>query len=305
MEFFLEGVAGELDDFHAVTEGGGHGVDHVSGGDEEDAGEVEGDVEVMVGEAVVLLGIEDFEEGGGGVAAEVHADFVDFIEHEDGVAGGGLAEVLDDASGHGADVGAAVAADFRLVAHAAEGHADEFAAEGAGDGLAEGGFADPGGADEAEDGAFHLLFEFEDGEVFEDAFFDFLEVVMVLVEDLAGAGEVELVFGANGPGEVGEHFDVGSNDAVFGGHGGDGGEAFLFLACDGFDLLGHAGGGDALVEFVEVALLLVVFAEFLADGFELFAEEEFALIAGEGLADLVLDFDAHLEEFGFAVEDGE
>ena len=55
--------------------------------------------------------------------------------------------------GLGADVGAAVAADLGLVAHAAEGDADELAAEGAGDRLAERRLADAGRADEGEDGA--------------------------------------------------------------------------------------------------------------------------------------------------------
>ena len=60
---FLLGVALEWDDLHAVAEGVGDGIEHVGGGDEEDLGEVKRDVEVVVAEGGVLLGVEDFEEG--------------------------------------------------------------------------------------------------------------------------------------------------------------------------------------------------------------------------------------------------
>src|ERR1019366_3819338 len=126
---FLFGVAFERDDFHAVAQGVGHGVEDVGGGDEEDLGEVKGNVEVVVAVGGILFGVEDFEEGAGGVAAEIAAQLIDFVEHEDGVVGTGTAEGLDDLSGQGADVGAAVAADFGLVVHSAHGDTGEFAAQ--------------------------------------------------------------------------------------------------------------------------------------------------------------------------------
>ena len=85
LEFFVDGVAGEFDDLEAVAEGGVDGFEPVGGADEEDAGEVEGEFDEMVGERAVLLGVEDFEEGGGGVAGEVHerlaGQVVDVEEH--------------------------------------------------------------------------------------------------------------------------------------------------------------------------------------------------------------------------------
>src|SRR5207237_8375771 len=124
------GVAGDFDDFHAVAQGGWHGVQVVGGGDKDDLGEVEGYVEVVVHEGVVLAGVEHFEQGAGGVPAEVGADLGDFVEHQGGVAGAGPPQFLDDASGHGADIRAAMSADFGFVVHAAEAEADEPAAEG-------------------------------------------------------------------------------------------------------------------------------------------------------------------------------
>jgi len=55
------------------------------GTDEHDLGEIVFDVQVVIREGVIDLGIEDFHEGGGRIAAEVGGHFVHFIEDEDGI----------------------------------------------------------------------------------------------------------------------------------------------------------------------------------------------------------------------------
>src|SRR6185503_10016331 len=115
-----------------------------------------------------------------------HAELVDLVEHEERVVRTGRAEVLDDATGQGADVGAAVAADLGLVAHAAEREADELASHGAGDRAAEGRLTDAGRADEAKNGALAVLLELADGKMLEDAVLDLLEIEVILVEHLTG-----------------------------------------------------------------------------------------------------------------------
>ncbi len=124
-------VARDADDLHAVAERRGDGVADVRGRDEHHLREVVGDLEVVVAEGVVLLGVEDLEERRRRIAAEVVADLVDLIEHEDRVDGPGLLHALDDLAGEGADVGAAVTADGGLVVHAAKADAMELASEGA------------------------------------------------------------------------------------------------------------------------------------------------------------------------------
>ena len=143
------------------SKGRGELLHHVGGGDEHDAGEVEGHVQVVVDEVAVLLRVEDFQEHGGGIAAEVLADLVDFVQHEDGVPDLQAFELVDDAAGHGAHVSAPVAAQFGFVPEAGEGEAHELALQGLGDGPADGGLADARGAGETEDGAaVHLQVPF-------------------------------------------------------------------------------------------------------------------------------------------------
>ena len=95
-------------------------MSHVGRGNEENLGKVVLDVQVVVHEHVVLFRIKHFEQRGRRIAPEVHAHLVDFVEQEDRVHGAGLLHHLDDLAWKGADVGAPVAPDFRLVADAAE-----------------------------------------------------------------------------------------------------------------------------------------------------------------------------------------
>ena len=70
-----------------VEQRGGDRLEHVRRGDEHDLRQVEVDIEIMVAKCRVLLGVENFQECRGGVAAEVGAELVDLVEHEDGVIG--------------------------------------------------------------------------------------------------------------------------------------------------------------------------------------------------------------------------
>src|SRR5215211_2677498 len=151
LELLLLGVAGQLDDLHPVAQRARDRVERVRGGDEHHAREVVGDVQVVVAERRVLLGVEHLEHRAGRVDAVVRTHLVDLVDHEDRVLRAGVAQRADHHPGHRADVGPPVAADLRLVADAAGADALEPAAHRAGDRAPERGLADAGRADEAQD----------------------------------------------------------------------------------------------------------------------------------------------------------
>ena len=127
------GVAGQLHHLHAIEQRLADRVGLVRGADEHHLGQIDRDLDVVVDEVLVLLGVEDLEHRGGGIAAHVGGELVDLVEHEHRVHRAGLLEASDDAAGQGADVRAAVAANLGLVANAAEGDADVLAPERARD----------------------------------------------------------------------------------------------------------------------------------------------------------------------------
>src|SRR5258708_7726589 len=88
-----------------------------------------------------------------------------------------------------------MAADFGFIAHAAERDTNEFAAGGVADGHGQRGLAHARRSDEAKDGAFGIFYELAYGKEFEDALFNFIEAVMLVVENFFGGFDVANLFG--------------------------------------------------------------------------------------------------------------
>jgi hypothetical protein len=86
-DLLLFRVPGEVDDLHAVTQRRRHRVEHVRRGHEQHAREIERDVEIVVAERAVLLGVEHLEQRGRRIPAEIHPELVDLVQHEDRVLG--------------------------------------------------------------------------------------------------------------------------------------------------------------------------------------------------------------------------
>ena len=224
-DLLVLGVAVEAHQLHPVEQRRGDGVGDVGGGDEDHVAEVELDLEVVVAERVVLRGVEHLEQGRGGVAAPATgAELVDLVEQDDRVHAAGLDDRPGDAAGLAADVGAAVTADLGLVAHTAERHADEVAAHGAGDGLAQAGLADAWRPDQRDDGAggagllgdLALVAQLAHGQELDDPVLDVVEAVVIGVEDVARLSQVELVVGAGAERQLEHAVEPGADPGVLG-----------------------------------------------------------------------------------------
>src|SRR6266508_4262726 len=83
-------------------------------------------------------------------------------------------------------------ADLRLVAYAAERHANEVAAGRPRDRLAERSLADAGRADQAQDRTRQLVGALLDREILDDALLDLLQAEVIVVQNLLGELEVLL-----------------------------------------------------------------------------------------------------------------
>src|SRR3990172_13382663 len=156
-DFLRFRVTGQAQHLHAVLQSRRNSMDDVRSADKEHLREVVFNIQVMILEHVVLFRIEDFEQGGRRVSAEIGAHLLHFVQHEDGILGSGFLHYLDDLAWQRANVSAAVSAHLGLIANAAERQSYELATSGAGNGHAEGGFAHSRRPDKAQDGAFGFL----------------------------------------------------------------------------------------------------------------------------------------------------
>ena len=186
-----------------------------------------------------------------------------------------------------------MAADLGLVAHAAERHAHELAVRRARDRLAERGLADAGRADQAQDRALDPLHALRDRQVFDDAFLDLVEAVVILVEHLLRGRDVVVHLGALLPRHLDQPVDVVAHDRGLRGHR----RHQLQLVELGLRLLArllrHAGLGDALFQLAELVRGVLEVAELLLDRLHLLVEVVLALallhLRLHAAADLLLD----------------
>ncbi len=306
-DLLVLGVAVEADELHAVGEGLRDGLQHVRRGQEDDVAEVELDLQVVVAEGVVLGRVQDLQQGGGRVPAEVGADLVDLVEEDDRVHRASLLDGAHDPAGQRSHVRPAVAADLGLVPYAAEGDPDELAAHRVRDGLAEGGLADAGRADEGEDGPAAAAADdahpalgaaLAHGQVLGDAVLHVAEPGVLGVEDGAGAEDVVLVLGPLVPGQFEHRVQPGADPGALRRLIAGALQLLDFLERRVPYLLGEVGGLDpGPVVVGGLALLLPVqLAQFLAHGLQLAAQQELSLllldavldVLGDGLGDVLL-----------------
>ena len=278
-------------------------MENVGRGDEKDLAQIILHIQVMVNEHEVLLGVENLEQRRGRIAAKVHRHLVHFVQHEDRIARARLLHHLDDLAGKSADVGAAVAADLGFIPHAAERHADELAAGGLRDRHAERGLAHARRPDKAEDRAPGVLHQAAHRQELQDALLDLLQAVVVALEHLLGELEVADLLGFLLPRHRQQPVEIVARDGRFGRH-----RRHVFQPLQlGHGLLErvlrHAGGFDALLQLVDLALLAA--PQLLLDGLDLLVEVVFFLglfhlplhAALDGAVDVeLLDFD--IEHFG-------
>src|SRR5690606_23163591 len=143
-----------------------------------------------------------------------------------------------------ADVGAAMAADLGLVAHAAQAHAHELAVGRLGDGLAQRGLAHARRADQAQDRPLHLLDPRLHRQVLEDALLDLLQAVVVGVERVLRGLEVLAHLAALLPRHAQQPVEVVAHHRGLGRHRRHLLELVELALGLGLDGLGHAGLGD-------------------------------------------------------------
>ena len=304
LQFFLGQVAAHLDEFHAVEQRGRNRTDVVGRGDEHDVRHVVVHIDVVVVESLVLLRVEHFEQGRGRVAMDgILSHLVDFVEDEHGVRRACLLQTLDDAAGHGTDVGAAVSAYFRFVLHTAQTHAHILALHGRGNAASERGLADSRRAVQADDGTFEVATQLQHGEVFENALLYFFHAIVVAVEDALGGFDVDAVLRHFVPRQVEQHVQIVQLSAVFGTLSVLTLKFFHFFVEALLCLFAPFLLGGTFTQFR--GFVVVGLAQFLLDVLHLFAEEELALATAQVLVRLHLDVGLELGKLVLAVEDGE
>ena len=275
-QLLVLGVAGNPQDFHAVEQRRRYGQ-RIGRANEHHARQIEIDLQVVVVEGGILFRVQDLQQRRGRVAAKVHGHLVHLIEQEQRVAHARPRQVLDDLARQRADIGATVAAYFRLVAHAAQRHAHKGAVGGPGDRTAQGRLADAGRTDQTQDGPLQRPNALLHRQVLEDALLDLLQSVVVLFQYPFGTGQVAVGATLFLPGHLQQPVQVIAHHGGLGRHRRHHLELAQLGHCLFLSLLGHAGFLDPLFHGGNLVGRLVELAQLLLDGLHLFVQVVLAL----------------------------
>ncbi len=295
-ELLVLRVARDLDELHPVEERCRDRREGVCGRDEEHVGEVVRNLEVVVRERAVLLGVEDLEEGARRVSRIGDGKFVDLVEDEDRVLRPCSLHALHDPSGQRPDVGPPVPSDLRLVFDAAEADPDVLPPEGVCDALPEACLAGAGRACEEEDRTLLLLFEFHDRQVLDDPLLDLRKAVMVALEDVAGLLDIDALLLLHRPGKVEQEVEVVSDPLALVVLAAAGLEFFELCKC----LLPHLVRHRRALDPLPVSLLagsVVASIELLLDHLQLLPQHRLAV----RLTDLVGYLSGNIDPDGDAL----
>jgi len=120
LQFFLIRIGSEFDDLHPVEQRPRNCLRRVCRRNKHTFMQIERNLQIVIPEAAVLLGIQHLEKRGGRIPFIIAAEFVDLIEQQQRIFGLCLGNGSHNSAGHRTDVGFSVAADLRFVMHAAQ-----------------------------------------------------------------------------------------------------------------------------------------------------------------------------------------
>ena len=103
-------VTGKLDHLHTIAQRRWNRSELIRGADEKNLRKIEGQIEIVIGESVVLFRIENFEKRSRRIAAIIRAQLVNLVQHHHRIIHARAANLLNDAARHRAHVSSPMAA---------------------------------------------------------------------------------------------------------------------------------------------------------------------------------------------------
>ena len=303
LDFFFLRIAGDRDHLHTIEERTRNIMHCVGCHHPEHMGQIKGQFDIVIAERVILLGVENLEQGGAWIASEIRAHLVDFIQQENRVLRPDGLHPLDNPSGQRPHISTPVSPNLRFIAHATERYADKLALHGTSDRAGQGSLANTRRPNKAQNRPLHRFRQLADGQIFQNAFFDFFQPIMVFFQILLGNVDVQPIRSFVAPGKPEQPVKVGADHTAFRRH-----RRHLFQS---FDLLGDFLRNlfrqflvlHLLPVFLDFGSSLIFLTQLLLDRLHLLAQKVFFLRFFHLFAHTAADFLFYFENFHFPVDD--
>ena len=256
----------------------------------------------MVAEVIILLGIQHFEQRRRRITSEIISELVDFIQHDDRIAGARLLHRLDETTRHRPHVGTTMTPNFSLVAHAPQRDPNKLASHGPGNGSTQRRFPYTGRSRKAKDGSATVVSKTAHTEVFQNSILDRLQMRVIGIENLPGIVQIEAIRRAAVPGQIHHPVKIVPNHLSLG--------AIRMHPLQTTQLTSRfllAVGGelrflDLHPIFIELIASSIVFTQFGLDGAKLLPKKGLPFFRGHLLFGLGLFFGLQARRFEFTTK---
>ena len=188
-----------------------------------------------------------------------------------------------------------MAADLSFIPHAAQAEPDVLPVQAPCDRPGDAGLAHARRAHQADDLGLDVGGQLADGQHLEDAVLDLFQAVVVVVQDLLGLVDVQIVLGKGVPGQVQAGVQIGADDGGLLVAALHLGQAVHFFQELGLALFFQVQLQDAAAVVLRLGVGVVPLPQLAADDVQLLVEVIVPLVFVHGLVDLVADlfFDLH------------
>ena len=141
----------------------------------------------MIHKGRVLFRIQHFQHCRCRVAAEILAHFVDFIQQYQWITSLCFLQSLYDLTRHRANVGTTVTTNLAFVAHTTKRDTNKLTTRGFSHRFTKRCLTNTGRTNQTHDRAFHLSRALLHSQILNDAFFDFFQTIVIIVQDFLRA----------------------------------------------------------------------------------------------------------------------
>ena len=206
---FLNGrIPLKADQFHAVEQRLRNRIGGVGRADKQHVTEVIGHVQIVVCERVVLLRVQHFQQGTGGIAVVRRREFIHLVQNHDRIRYAAFGNAVQNPSGHGADVRPPVAANIRLIPHAAQTDPHILPSQRPGDTLADAGLSGTRRAHEQQDRSGLLPLQLHHRDLLQNPPLDLFQSEVIRVQNLLRLLQRDAFHLLLFPGKRGQKFQI-------------------------------------------------------------------------------------------------
>ena len=167
----------------------------------------------MIAERIILLRIQHLQKCGRRVTTKISSHLVDFIKQENRVHAAARLHTMNNTTGHRADIGTAMAADFGLVTHAAQRYARKFALNRLGNAACQTRLAHARRTNQTKNRATCALRQRTHGKIFQNALLNLLQSIMVCIQRILRLFQIKIILGELAPGQRQQRLDIAADNS--------------------------------------------------------------------------------------------